>query len=192
METTPQLAQPEKSATPKWVNLFILLGSAGLIIAFDQYTKWLVTKYIPFLESWLPPKLASLHPYFRFVHWHNSGAAFGLFQNGNLIFTILAIVASCFIIAFFPSIEKEEWGLRAAMVFQLGGALGNLIDRLRFGYVVDYISLGDFPVFNIADASISIGVAILLLDVLLTELRERRAGQTQPDPPARHSESLEP
>ena len=191
MENTPQTTPPASQPAAKWRDLLILLSGAGLIIAFDQFTKALVIKHIPFLGTWLPPELADLRPYFRIVHWHNSGAAFGLFQDGNLVFTILAIVASAFIIAFFPSIEKREWGLRTAMVFQLGGAVGNLIDRLRFGYVIDYISIGDFPVFNVADASISVGVAILLLDVLLTEWRERKVNAGQTEPHSRPSEEFD-
>lgn len=191
MENAPQTTPPASQPAAKWRDLLILLGGAGLIIAFDQYTKALVLEYIPFLGTWLPPQLAELEPYFRIVHWHNSGAAFGLFQDGNLIFTILAIAASGFIIAFFPSIEKHEWGLRTAMVFQLGGAVGNLIDRLRFGYVIDYISIGDFPVFNVADASISVGVAILLLDVLLTEWRDRKQGAGQTESHTQPSEGFE-
>jgi len=192
MDQTPETTLPADHAPARWRDLSILLISAGLIIAFDQYTKWLVIENIPFLGSWLPAELADLQPYFRIVHWHNSGAAFGLFQNGNLIFTILAIAASGFIITFFPSIEKHEWSLRAAMIFQLGGAVGNLIDRLKFGYVIDFISIADFPVFNVADASISIGVAILLIDVVLTELRQRQSKPSQAEPHSRPSERLEP
>ena len=191
MDNTPQTTPPASPPAARWRDLLILLSGAGLIIAFDQYTKALVIKHIPFLGTWLPPELADLQPYFRIVHWHNSGAAFGLFQDGNMVFTILAIVASAFIIAFFPSIEKHEWGLRTAMVFQLGGAVGNLIDRLRFGYVIDYISIGNFPVFNVADASISVGVAILLLDVLVTEWRERKLNAGQTESHTRPSEGFE-
>ncbi len=188
MENIPEATPSKSRYTAKWRELLLLVGAAGVIIALDQFTKALVVKHIPFLGTWLPPQVADLEPYFRIVHWHNSGAAFGLFQNGNLIFTILAIVASAFIVAFFPTIDKREWGLRTAMIFQLAGAVGNLIDRLRFGYVIDYISIKDFPVFNIADASISVGVAILLLDVLLTELRERRNSASQPESHTQPSE----
>jgi signal peptidase II len=150
------------------------LISSGTIIALDQWTKSLVVQNLPFLDSWLPEPLEHFSQYFRIVHWHNSGAAFGLFQDGNLVFMILATIASLFIIGIFPSIDSKETALRAAMILQLAGAVGNLIDRFNYGYVIDFISIGNFPVFNIADSSISIGVAVLLLDVLIQEVRSAR------------------
>ncbi len=171
------LTQSPEVSILVWREYLILLLGAGTIIALDQFTKSLVLKNIPFMNSWLPDWLSFLSPYFHFVHWRNSGAAFGLFQNGNLIFMIMAIVAAIFIVAFYPAIDRKEWALRTAMVFQLGGAVGNLVDRIRFGYVVDFIAVKDFPVFNLADASISIGVAILLLDVIMLEWREHKSKQ---------------
>ncbi|NIV12208.1 MAG: signal peptidase II [Aliifodinibius sp.] len=158
-------------------TLIPLLLGAGLIILLDQWTKSLVVKNIPFLGTWLPDNLAQFGHYFRIVHWRNSGAAFGMFSNGNMIFLILAIIASIFIIAFYPLIEKEEWTLRLAMVLQLGGALGNMIDRIRYGYVIDFLSIRNFPVFNIADTCISLGVAILLLGVILQEIKAQKSKQ---------------
>lgn len=158
-------------------DVLIILVSAGAIIALDQWTKALVIKHIPFLGTWLPEKLLPISPYARIVHWRNSGAAFGMFQNGNMIFIILAIIASALIIFYFPQIEKQEWALRMAMVLQLGGAVGNLIDRLKFGYVIDFISIGEFPVFNVADSSITLGVITLVLGVFLQEAKERKLRQ---------------
>lgn len=118
--------------------------------------------------------LTRLAPYFRFVHWENTGAAFGMFQNGGLIFSILAVIVTIFIIGYFPQIPKEEKLMRVAIAMQLGGAIGNLIDRLVFGPVTDFISVGRFPVFNVADSSITVGVGLLLLALWLAERRERR------------------
>lgn len=153
-------------------NYFSLVFGAGLIIFLDQWTKALVLRHIPFLDSWIPAELFHLEPYIRIVHWRNSGAAFGLFQNGNVVFMVLAIIASIFIFAYYPLIEKSERYLKIAMIFQLGGAIGNLIDRIRFGYVIDFISIGEFPVFNVADAAISTGVVVLLISVLVQEYKE--------------------
>lgn len=163
--------------TKTLLDILLILSGAGLIIAFDQWTKQLVVENIPFLGTWLPDSLSSLAPFFRIVHWRNSGAAFGMFQNGNLVFIILAIFASLLIIFYFPQIEKKEWALRAAMVLQLGGAVGNLIDRIRYGYVIDFISVGDFPVFNIADSSITVGVIVLVIGVIIQELNEKKLNQ---------------
>lgn len=151
----------------------ILFGVAGASIALDQWTKWWIRENIEFGGQWLPEWLGWLSPYARLVHWYNSGAAFGMFQDGNLVFTILAFVVIGAIIHYFPRVEENDWTLKLAMGLQLGGAVGNLIDRLTMGRVTDFISVGAFPVFNIADASISVGVAVLLLGVWLKEREEK-------------------
>jgi len=154
-------------------DYLVLFGVAGVVVALDQWTKWLVRENIEFSGMWLPDSLAWLSPYARIVHWYNSGAAFGMFQNGNLIFTILAFIVIGAIIYYFPQVESDDWTLKVAMGLQLAGASGNLIDRLMRGKVTDFISIGVFPVFNIADASISVGVAVLLLGVWLKERQEK-------------------
>lgn len=151
-----------------------MFGVAGSSVALDQWTKWWVRQNIEFGGQWLPEWLAWLSPYARLVHWYNSGAAFGIFQNGNLVFTILAFIVIGAIIYYYPHAESNDWTLKLAMGLQLGGAVGNLIDRLMMGKVTDFISVGNFPVFNIADASISVGVAVLLLGVWLKEREEKK------------------
>lgn len=153
----------------------ILFGVAGVIIALDQWTKWLVRENIEFGAQWVPEWLMWLSPYARIVHWSNSGAAFGMFQNGNLVFTTLAILVIIAIIYYFPQVEAEDWTLKVAMGFQLAGAAGNLIDRLLKGKVTDFISVGSFPVFNVADSSITVGVIVLLLGVWIKEIQDRKA-----------------
>ncbi len=150
-------------------DYLMLFGIAGTIIGLDQWTKWLVRENIEFGGQWLPESLNWLMPYARFVNWHNSGAAFGMFQNGNMVFMVLAFIVIGAIIYYYPHVEQEDWTLKLAMGLQLGGAAGNLIDRLMVGKVTDFISIGVFPVFNIADSSITIGVLVLLLGVWLKE-----------------------
>lgn len=157
-----------------WRAYLILFLIAGIIVGFDQWTKELVRTKIPFGNSWLPDYLTWLLPYARIVHWTNQGAAFGIFQQGGLIFTILAIVVSVLIIIYFPHTSRQDWWMRLAIAMQLGGAVGNLIDRLAFGRVIDFISVGDFAVFNVADASISVGVAVLVFGVWLKERSEKK------------------
>ena len=159
-----------------YLNLF---GVAGVIIAFDQWTKWLVRENIEFGTQWLPESLSWLMPYARFVNWHNSGAAFGMFQNGNMVFTVLAFIVIGAIIYYYPHVEMEDWTLKLAMGLQLGGAAGNLIDRLMVGKVTDFISIGVFPVFNVADSSITIGVLVLLLGVWIKERNEKMKAREQ-------------
>lgn len=156
-----------------------LFGVSGSVIALDQWTKWLVRENIEFGSQWLPESLTWLMPYARFVHWYNSGAAFGMFQGGNWIFAGLAFIVIGAIIYYYPHVEKEDWTLKLAMGLQLGGAAGNLIDRLLMGKVTDLISIGVFPVFNIADSSISIGVVVLLLGVWLKERSDKKKAAEQ-------------
>lgn len=168
----------------------MLLGVAGVSVAFDQWTKWWVRVNIPFGGQWLPEELSWLSPYARLVHWYNSGAAFGIFQDGNLVFTILAFVVIGAILFYYPQVEDDRT-LKLAMGLQLGGAVGNLLDRLSMGKVTDFISIGAFPVFNIADASISVGVAVLLLGVWLKEREEKiRTDQALKEPVTESGEGI--
>jgi signal peptidase II len=155
-------------------DYLILFLIGAIIIGLDQWTKALVRAKIPLGTDWLPDGLAWLLPYARIRHWYNSGAAFGIFQNGNLVFTILAIIVILLILYYFPRTERNDWWLRGAMAMQFAGAAGNLIDRLAFGHVTDFISVGSFAIFNVADASISAGVAVLLLGVWLKERAEKK------------------
>jgi signal peptidase II len=160
-----------KKVFQNYWGIFII---AGMIIALDQWTKWLVRTNIPAGQSWLPDSLLWLSPYARIVHWYNRGAAFGIFQEGSMVFTVLAFVVSAAIIYYYPQVSRQDWPLRLAMSMQLGGAIGNLIDRLTIGHVTDFISVGTFPVFNIADSSISVGCLILLLGVWWQERNSKK------------------
>jgi signal peptidase II len=151
------------------------MGLAFLVISLDQWTKWLVRTNLPYQGTWLPNWLGWLSPYARIVHWYNSGAAFGSFQNGNSVFTGLAIIVICAIIYYYPRVEASDWTLRLAMGLQLGGAAGNLFDRLLMQKVTDFISIGNFPVFNVADSSISIGVVVLLIGVWMKERSDKKS-----------------
>lgn len=149
-----------------------LFGFAGGILAIDQYSKYLVRTNLAFGESWTPiPQVGSL---FRIVHWENTGAAFGLFPAGGTLFTVIAIIVSAAILYYFPQIPSDHLALRIALGLQLGGALGNLTDRLLFGPVTDFFAVYSIPVFNIADASISLGVGILLISMWVEERRARK------------------
>ncbi len=163
-----------KSLNRSWRDYAILVGLGGLIVAVDQWTKWLVRTNLPFEGTWLPSWLDWLSPYARIVHWSNSGAAFGTFQNGNTVFSLLAILVIAAILYYYPRVDPGDWTLRLAMALQLGGAAGNLVDRLVLQRVTDFIAVGNVPVFNVADASISVGVVVLLLGVWWHERHEKR------------------
>ena len=151
----------------------LLFAIAGAVILLDQWTKSIVLNNLAIGEFWSP--WPWLMPYVRIVHWQNTGAAFGILKQFGGVFTILAIVVSIAIIIYFPRVPRNEWPLRIALGLQLGGALGNLIDRLAIGHVTDYISVYNFAVFNVADASITLGVAVLILGIWYKDWREKRA-----------------
>jgi signal peptidase II len=108
------------------------------------------------------------------VHWYNTGAAFGMFKDASMILTVLAFIVIGAILFYYPQVSRDDWSLRLALSMQLGGAIGNLIDRLTIGHVTDFISVGNFPVFNVADASISVGAVVLFLGVWIQERAERK------------------
>ncbi len=166
-------------------NYAFLFGVAGLVIALDQLTKSLVRQNLPLGGTWVPDGWEWVFEYARIINWHNTGAAFGTFQGHSWVFTILAFVVAGLIIYFYPQVEEAEWWLKLTMGMQLGGALGNVVDRILFdGRVTDFISVGEFPVFNVADASITVGVIILLAGVWIKELQEKRRQAQAGNPPA--------
>lgn len=169
-----------------YLGLFILVT---VIIALDQWTKWLVRENIPFAAQWLPDGMEWLMPYARIVHWQNTGAAFGMFQGLGWIFSSLAFVVAGLIIYYYPRVDPADWWMRLAMGMQMAGALGNVVDRLFFnGKVTDFLSVGTFPVFNVADASISVGVAVLIVGMWWKERQEQK--QTPVSPAAEEEEVI--
>jgi len=154
-------------------NYIFLFIVAGLLIAVDQWSKAQVRSALPLGSIWSPWEW--LTPYARIVHWKNTGVAFGMFQGMSTVFAILAAIVSLVIIYYYPRVSGESLTLKIAMSLQLAGAMGNFIDRVTITYVTDFISIGNFPVFNVADACISIGVVILLVYVWLQEKKEKEA-----------------
>jgi signal peptidase II len=154
-------------------DYLLLLIVAGIIVILDQCTKTLVRINFKVGVPWTP--WPSLTPFVGILHIHNTGVAFGMFQGANTIFSILAIIVSLAIIIYFPRVPRNEGIIRLALAMMLAGAVGNLIDRIHLGYVTDFISVGTFAIFNVADASITTGVGVLLLGVWLQEHRRKGA-----------------
>lgn len=157
-----------------WDYVF-LFSIAGIVVLIDQVSKYMVRTNLAYSEIWAP--WPWLLPYARIVHWQNTGAAFGMFQQLSIIFTILPFIIIGAILYYFPRIPRADWLIRIALSMQLGGAIGNLIDRLHLGHVTDLISVGNFAVFNIADASITVGTLLLILGMWLNE-RKNESGHT--------------
>ncbi len=144
-----------------------LLPISFSIVILDQWTKSLVRANLSFNEIWMPVEW--LAPYVRIVNWHNTGAAFGIFQGMNGVFLVLAFFIIAMILFYFPQIPVEDYYFRLALSLQMAGAAGNLIDRLYRGFVTDFISIGKFAVFNVADSCITMGVVVLLVGLWIEE-----------------------
>lgn len=137
----------------------IILGLAATVFGLDQMTKFLVLKYVPYGQSWeYFPWLARL---FQITYIKNTGAAFGMFPEMGTGLMVIAIVVVIGIILFYHYLPVNNIWVRLSLGLQLGGAMGNLLDRIIHGFVVDFIDVGFWPIFNIADASIVVGVSIL-------------------------------
>jgi signal peptidase II len=147
-----------------------LFAIGGAIIILDQITKTLVRMNLALGETWSPWEW--LEPFARIVNWKNTGAAFGMLPRFGDFITILAIVVAIAIVYYFPRVPREDWTMRLAMGLEFGGAVGNLFDRLTIGWVTDFVSIWRFPVFNVADLSITLGVIVLLLGVWSQERRK--------------------
>jgi signal peptidase II len=158
-------------------SYLILLPIAGLIVILDQWTKAIIRTNLNFGDVWSP--FEWLTPYARIVHWYNTGVAFGMFQDKNLLFSILVFVISLAILIFYPKLTEDDWFLRIALSLQLGGSIGNLIDRLTVGHVTDFISIGNFPVFNIADSCITVGAFIMIIGLWVEERKQKDLASSQ-------------
>ena len=116
-------------------------------------------------KTYFKDKHIQLTKYFSFNYVENTGAIFGLFKNNNTFFIILTVLLICLLFYYL----KKEKHLRLGFSLVLAGAIGNLIDRLIYGFVIDFIDLKIWPVFNIADSCITIGVLILIYKSIKTK-----------------------
>jgi len=103
---------------------------------------------------------------FDIHHVHNTGAAFGMLPAGGLLFVAVAVAVLAGLFVSYPRVRAADRLTRVSLGLIAGGTLGNLVDRLRFGYVVDFIDFRWWPVFNLADSAICIGVALLMWRII--------------------------
>lgn len=153
---------------------------AALVVVSDQITKYVIRHNLD-LNSTVPV----IGDFLRLTYVENSGIVLGISVGGALpLFTGLSIIATVLILYYFLRERYNQPGIRIALALVLGGALGNLIDRLVFGRVVDFLDFGfgryRFFVFNIADSAITVGVALFLLltTLILPRQQELRGGSS--------------
>lgn len=164
------------------VRSTVLLAVALVIFAADQLTKWWIRGHLGLGQSW-PADWPV-----RFTFQTNTGAAFGLLQDQGLFLMLIALVVIGVILFYHRFLGQDTWLIRVSLGLQLGGALGNLVDRIRDGFVTDFIDLQVWPIFNIADSAICVGVAILAWHLLFrpaTQIRSAPADEPPTQPPSR-------
>ncbi len=165
----------------------LTLGVAALALLVDRLSKMWVLNNIPLYGEMAP--IPALYPYFSFLHSANTGVAFGLFQGGTFIFTIIAAVAVAAIAIYSFRSGAESLLMSISLGLMLGGAAGNLWDRLAYGAVVDFIKVQAsstlvWPMFNLADSSIVVGTILLILYFFLDERKERQKQQRTSNTPS--------
>lgn len=152
-----------------WVLLIFCLG----ILLLDQWTKSMVIQRLPLYQ-----RVEVIQGFFNLTHVRNTGGAFGIFGGekggvGSLLFVVVSLLAIGAIIFLFIKIREGEKALALSFSLVLSGAIGNLIDRLRYGEVVDFLdfhlSTYHWPAFNVADSAICIGIGLMALELFRRE-----------------------
>jgi signal peptidase II len=146
-----------------------MLAVGAIVLAADQAFKFLVRdlmqpdQTIPLIDGFL-----------RLTYVRNTGAAFGMFSHGRPVFVIATVLAIVLILVYHAKTKETNIWFNIALGLELGGACGNLVDRLFLGWVTDFIHVSRFAVFNAADAAISVGVALLLVTLTVDMIREHK------------------
>jgi signal peptidase II len=148
----------------KW-NL-ILAAIAAVVVACDQLSKLWITSHLAYNQS-VPPD-----GFFRLTYAQNTGAAFSIFYGKTSILTIVSIIGVILLLVYNFLVYRRFSYLdnrinKIALAFIMGGTVGNLIDRLRLGYVTDFVDIGPWPIFNVADSSLVVGIIVFALSILL-------------------------
>ena len=150
-----------------WVKRsWMLWVLAALVLLLDQSTKSIIIAWLDWGESW------PAEGFLRITHARNTGTAFSLFQGHSNVLSIVALFAVAVLLWVYATTGAKSFVLRFALGLQLGGALGNLLDRLRLGYVTDFIDVGPWPIFNVADSAISVGMVLMVSYFVMTRNEE--------------------
>jgi signal peptidase II len=161
----------------RWLIPLVL---SSIILISDQITKlWIVqllgpepvVKFKPLIGDW-----------FRLVYSHNTGIAFNLFQGASPVFILTSILISGFVLyGYIFHLPNQSLIVQASIGLILGGAFGNTVDRIRVGYVIDFIQVGWWPVFNVADSAITTGAVLLAIYLIFTENQEPEPAPARDD-----------
>jgi len=150
-------------------------GLAAFVILLDQWTKWLIVKNMEFGE-----RISVWDPWFGILSHRNRGAAWGMLEGQMWLFSIVTIGVICAILYFYHKEAKGKPIFQVGLMLLLGGAIGNFIDRIFRGEVVDFVSVlipvinYDFPIFNIADAALTMAVVILMIGIIMEDKKGKK------------------
>lgn len=169
-ETRPQQSD--------WPVFALAMTLSALIVGLDQLTKWAIVKWVPLYGK------VSVNSFLNITHQENPGAAFSFLADAagwqRWFFTVLAIAVSVVIVVWLWRLRHSgQRVLTVGLALVLGGALGNVIDRVRLGHVIDFIQVliagWPFPSFNVADSAISVGAVLLVIDALFLSGKQQAA-----------------
>jgi len=157
------------------IAVYKYYGLAAFVIILDQWTKWLIVKNMEFGE-----RISVWDPWFGILSHRNRGAAWGMLEGQMWLFSIVTIAVIGAIIYFYHKEAKGKPLFQVGLMLLLGGAIGNFIDRLFRGEVVDFVDVlipimnYDFPIFNIADAALTIAVVVLMIGLIAEDKKEKK------------------
>ena len=144
-----------------------VIALSGLILILDQISKFYISSALSLGQS-----IPVVRGIFHISLVYNTGCAFGLLKNQKIFFILLSAAAVFYIIRdLFSRGRLYSLSRRAALGLILGGAAGNLLDRLRSGYIIDFLDFRVWPVFNLADSAITVGISLLILEALRNSMR---------------------
>ena len=152
-----------------WILLIVFL----VVIALDQSTKLMIQQTLPLHKT-----VEIIPGFFNLIHVRNTGGAFGIFGGekgpvGSVLFVVASLIAVGILVVLFLRVKEHEKTLAFSLALLLSGATGNLLDRLSYGEVIDFldfhVSLYHWPAFNVADSAISIGIGLMALELLIKE-----------------------
>ncbi len=168
---------PSFNLNDKYIRLFWI---SGLVVLGDQISKAIVLKKLP-LHQYFGETITVIPGFFNIIHVRNQGGAFGFMADQssgirNLLFIVVSALATALVFYFYKTTPKTKPALAIGLALIFGGAIGNMIDRLRFNNVVDfldvYIGRYHWPTFNIADSAITIGMVIFIFHFLFRDFDE--------------------
>lgn len=168
--------------SPARAPFALWIYAALLVVALDQLSKWAIVQWVPLYER------ISLTPFLNITHQRNEGAAFSFLADASgwqrWLFIALALGISTAIVVWLWRLRTaRQFVLSAGLALVLGGAIGNVVDRIRVGYVVDFVQVliagWPFPSFNVADSAITVGAVLLIVDALFFSGRQQSARANQ-------------